>query len=104
MRAQTIRFLVLVLLSAGFLLSASNRKTFAADGDAAVMQEDRAFVQAAAKGDAAGVGKKVGWGFNRLGPEGKNPPGPGLLLAAREQVLRGWSGVEGQAPTYVRDG
>jgi len=104
MRAQTIRFLVLVLLSAGFLLSASNRKTFAADGDAAVMQADRAFVQAAAKGDAAGLGKMVDAEFTWTDAEGKTLTAEEVLRAVPKDALGDESGVEVSERTYGQVG
>ncbi len=104
MRAQTIRFLVLVLLSAGFLLSASNRKTFAADGDAAVMQADRAFVQAAAKGDAAALGKMLDAEFTWTDVDGKTLTGEEVLRAVPKDALGDESGVEVSERTYGQVG
>ena len=104
MRAQTIRFLVLVLLSAGFLLSASNRKTFAADGDAAVIQADRAFAQAAAKGDAAALGKMVDAEFTWTDAEGKTLTAEEVLRAIPKDALGDESGVEVSERTYGQVG
>jgi len=104
MRAQTIRFLVLVLLSAGFSLSASNRKTFAADGDAAVIQADRAFVQAAAKGDAAALGKMLDAEFTWTDVEGKTLTGEEVLRAVPKDALGDESGVEVGERTYGQVG
>jgi len=104
MRAQTIRFLVLVLLSAGFLLSASNRKTFAADGDAAVMQADRAFVQAAAKGDAAAIGKMLDAEFTWTDADGKTLTREEVLRAVPKGALGDESGAEVSERTYGQVG
>src|SRR5258705_10319929 len=104
MRAQTIRFLVLVLLSAGFSLSASNRKTFAADGDPAVIQADRAFVQAAAKGDAAALGKMLDTEFTWTDAEGKTLTGEEVLRAVPKGALGDESGVEVSERTYGQVG
>jgi hypothetical protein len=104
MRAQIIRFLVLVLLSAGFLLSASNRKTFAADGDAAVIQADRAFVQAAAKGDAAALGKMVDAEFTWTDVDGKTLAGEEVLRAVPTDALGDENGVEVSERTYGQVG
>ena len=104
MRAQTVRFLVLVLLSAGFSLSASNRKTFAADEDAAVIQADRAFVQAAAKGDAAALGKMLDAEFTWTDVEGKTLTGEEVLRAVPKDALGDESGVEVGERTYGQVG
>jgi hypothetical protein len=104
MRAQTIRFLAFVLLSAGISLSASNRKTFAADGDEAVIQADRAFVQAAAKGDAAALGKMVDAEFTWTDVDGKTLAGEEVLRAVPTDALGDESGVEVSERTYGQVG
>ena len=104
MRAQTVRFLVLVLLSAGFLLSASNRKTFTADGDPAVMQADRQFVQAAAKGNAVALGKMLDADFTWTDTEGKTLTGVEVLRAVPKDALGDESGVEVSERTYGQVG
>src|SRR5260370_37280603 len=104
MRAQTIRFLVLVLLSAGFSLSASNRKTVAADGDSAVIQADREFVRAAAKGDVAAIGKILDAEFTWTDVEGKTLTREEVLRAAPKDALGDESGVEVSERTYGQVG
>src|SRR5258708_6505985 len=104
MGVQAIRCLGLVLLSAGFLLSASNRKPFAADGDAAVIQADRAFVQAAAKGDAAGLGKMLDAEFTWTDVEGKTLTGEEVLRAVPKDALGDESGAEVSERTYGQVG
>src|SRR5258707_5068877 len=104
MRAQTIRFIVLGVLSGGFLLSASNRKTFAADEDAAVIEADRAFVQAAAKGDAAALGKMLDAEFTWTDVEGKTLTGEEVLRAVPKDALGDVSGVEVGERTYGQVG
>src|SRR5258708_22608474 len=104
MGVQAIRFLVLVWLPAGFLLSASNRKTFAADGDAGVIQADRAFVQAAAKGDAGALGKMVDAEFTWTDAEGKTLTAEEVLRAIPKDALGDESGVEVSERTYGQVG
>src|SRR6267142_3900313 len=104
MRVQTMRFLVLVLLSAGFLLSASNRKTFAAEGDPAVIQADRAFAQAVAKGDAAAIGKVVDAEFTWTDAGGKTLTREEVLRAVPKDALGDESGVEVSERTYGQVG
>src|SRR5260370_42344866 len=104
MRAQTIRFLVLVLLSAGFSLSASNRKTVAADGDSAVIQADREFVRAAAKGDVAAIGKILDAEFTWTDVEGKTLTREEVLRAAPKDALGDESGAEVSERTYGQVG
>jgi hypothetical protein len=81
MRAQTVCFLAVAFLSAATLLFATTRNTTAAEGNPAVMQVDREFVQAAGKGDAAAIAKMLDAEFTWTDTEGK-------ILAA-EEVLRG---------------
>ena len=56
MRARTLRFVAVAVFSASFVIPSGLRGALAAEGDPAVMQADRQFVQAAAKGDAAAIG------------------------------------------------
>jgi hypothetical protein len=104
MRAQTVRFLALVLLSAGFLLSATNRNTFAAEGDSAVMQADRQFVQAAAKADAAALGKMLDAEFTWTDTEGKTVSADEVLRAVPKDALGDESGVDSSERTYGQVG
>jgi hypothetical protein len=57
MRARTLRFVAVAVFSASFVVSSGVRNAFAAEGDPAVMQADRQFVQAAAKADSAAIGR-----------------------------------------------
>ncbi|HET6928684.1 MAG TPA: nuclear transport factor 2 family protein [Candidatus Acidoferrum sp.] len=100
MRARTIWFFVLVFLSAGTLLSVTSRNIIAADSDAAVMQADRAFVQAAAKGDAASLGKMVDAEFTWTDSEGKTLTREEVLRAVPKNALGDESGVEVSERTY----
>jgi len=100
MRAQTIRSLAFVLLSACFLLSAANRNSFAAEGDPAVMQVDRQFVQAAAKGDAAALGKMLDAEFMWTDVDGKTLTGEQVLRAVPKDALGDESGAEVSERTY----
>ncbi len=104
MCAQTVRFLPLVLLSAGCLLSVASRKTFATEGDPAVMQADRAFVQAVAKGDAAAIGKMLDAEFTWTDAEGKTIAAEEVLRAVPKDALGDESGVEVSERTYGQVG
>jgi hypothetical protein len=104
MRAQTVRFLALVLLSAGFLLSVTSRNTFAAKGDPAVMQADHQFVQAVAKADAAALGKVLDAEFTWTDTEGKTLTASEVLRAVPKDALGDESGVEVSERTYGQVG
>ena len=94
MRVQTIRALAFVFLSAGLLLTFGSRRAAAADGDPAVMQADRAFVQAAAKGDAAAIGKMVDAEFTWTDADGKTLTVAEVLHAVPKPALGDESGIE----------
>ena len=104
MRAQSVRFLALVLLSPGFLLSAGSPNTFAAEGDPAVMQADHQFVQAVAKGDAGTLGKMLDAEFTWTDTEGKTLTGEEVLRGVPKDALGDESGVEVSERTYGQVG
>ena len=104
MRAQSVRFLALVLLSPGFLLSAGSPNTFAAEGDPAVMQADHQFVQAVAKADAAALGKMLDAEFTWTDTEGKTLTGEEVLRGVPKDALGDESGVEVSERTYGQVG
>jgi hypothetical protein len=92
MRAQTVRFLASAFLSGAGLFFASSPNTAAAENDATVMQVDHAFVQAAAKGDAAAVGKMVDAEFTWTDAEGKTLTAEEVLRAVPKDPLGDESG------------
>jgi uncharacterized protein DUF4440 len=104
MRAQTIRFLALALLAVGLLIPVAQQKAFAAEGDPAVMQADRAFVQAVAKGDAAGLGKMLDMEFTWTDVDGKTLTAEEVLRAVPKDALGDESGVEVSERTYGQVG
>jgi len=104
MRAQTVRFLVFAFVLAATQLSVTSRNCFAADGDSAVMQADRQFVQAAAKGDAAAVGKMLDAGFTWTDAEGKTLAAEEVLRGVPKDALGDESGVEVSERTYGQVG
>ena len=104
MSARTIWFFVVVFLSSSTSLSVTSRNTIATDGDAAVIQADRAFVQAAAKGDAAGLGKMVDAEFTWTDAEGKTLTAEEVLRAIPKDALGDESGVEVSERTYGQVG
>jgi Domain of unknown function (DUF4440) len=99
MRAPTVRLLAVVFLSAT-LLSTTSRSTMAADGDPGVMQADRQFVQAAAKGDTAGLGNMLDAEFTWTDTEGKTIAAEEALRAVPKDALGDESGVEVSERTY----
>jgi hypothetical protein len=104
MRALTVRFLAFAFLSAGFLLSVISSNAIAAEGDPAVMQADHQFVQAAAKGDAAALGKLLDAEFTWTDTEGKTLAAEEVLRAVPKDALGDESGVELSERTYGQVG
>src|SRR5579859_943895 len=104
MRVQTIRALTFVCLSAGLLLAFGFRRAAAADGDPAVMQADRAFVQAVAKGDAAAIGRMVDAEFIWTDAEGKTLTAEDVLRAVPKDALGDESGAELSERNYGQVG
>ena len=104
MSARTIWFFVVVFLSSSTSLSVTSRNTIATDGDAAVIQADRAFVQAVAKGDAAAIGKVVDAEFTWTDADGKTLTADEVLRAVPKDALGDESGVEVSERTYGQVG
>jgi hypothetical protein len=104
MRAQTVCFLAVAFLSAATLLFATTRNTTAAEGDPAVMQVDREFVQAAGKGDAAAIAKMLDAEFTWTDTEGKTLTSEEVLRAVPKDALGDESGVEVSERTYGQVG
>jgi len=103
MRAQTVRLLAVVFLSAT-LLSSTSRSTMAADGDPAVTQADRQFVQAVAKGNTAGLGKMLDAEFTWTDTEGKTLAADEVRRAVPKDALGDEGGVEVSERTYGQVG
>jgi len=89
---------------AGLFIHTTQRNAFAAEGDAAVIQADRAFVQAAAKGDAAALGKMLDAEFTWTDVEGKTLTREEVLRAVPKDALGDESGVEVSERTYGQVG
>jgi len=104
MRARTLRFLAVAVFSASFLATSGVRSALAAESDSAVMQADRQFVQAAAKGDAAAVGKMLDAGFTWTDAEGKTLAAEEVLRGVPKDALGDESGVEVSERTYGQVG
>jgi hypothetical protein len=104
MRAQTVRFLAGVLLPAASLFFVNSPIMTAAEGDASVMQVDRAFVQAAAKGDAAAIGKMLDAEFTWTDADGKTLTREEVLRAVPKDALGDESGAELSERTYGQVG
>ena len=104
MRALTPRFLAIAFFTACLLIPVAERKTFAAESDPAVMQADRAFVQAAVKGDAATLGKMVDAEFTWTDADGKTLAREEVLQAVPKDTLGDESGAEVSERTYGQVG
>ena len=104
MRAQTVRFLARAFLSAASLFFASSPNTAAAEKDAALMQVDHLFVQAAAKGDVAALGKMLDAEFTWTDAEGKTLRAEEVLRGVPKDALGDESGAEVSERTYGQVG
>jgi hypothetical protein len=104
MRPLTTRLLVLGFLLTASVLFPASRNSFAAEGDPAVMQADRAFVQAVAKGDTAALGKMLDAEFTWTDTEGKTLTGEEVLRAAPKDAVGDESGAEVSERTYGQVG
>jgi Domain of unknown function (DUF4440) len=104
MCAQTRRSLALAFLTVGLLIPTLERKAFAAEGDTAVKQADRAFVQAAAKADATAIGKMLDAEFTWTDADGKTLTREEVLQAVPKDALGDESGAETSERTYGQVG
>jgi hypothetical protein len=102
MRAQTVRLLTIAFLFLSYSFGAS--PLVAAEADPAVMQADRQFVQAAAKGDVATLGKMLDADFTWTDTEGKTLTGEEVLHSVPKDALGDESGVEVRERTYGQVG
>ena len=104
MRSRTLRFLAVAVFSASFVIPSGVRNAFAAEGDRAVMQADRQFVQAAAKADAAGLRKTLDAEFTWADAEGKTLSAAEVLRGVPKDALGDESGAEVSERTYGQVG
>ena len=104
MRTRTLRFLAVAVFSASFVASSGVRSALAAEDDPAVMQADRQFVQAAAKADAAAIGKMLDASFTWTDAEGKTFAAEEVLRAVPKDALGDESGAEVSERTYGQVG
>jgi hypothetical protein len=102
MRVNTVGFVAVAFLLGSFCLT-TNRLA-AADADPAVMQVDRQFVQAVAKGDAEALGKMLDADFTWTDTEGKTLTAEEVLRAVPKDALGDESGVEVSERTYGQVG
>lgn len=104
MRAQTVRFLASAFLSATSVLFASSPNMAAAENDVTVKQVDHAFVQAAAKADAAALRKVLDAEFTWTDADGKTLTAAEVLRAVPKDALGDESGAEMNERTYGQVG
>jgi ketosteroid isomerase-like protein len=102
MRAQMVRLLAIAFLFLSYSFGAS--PLVAAEADPAVMQADRQFVQAAAKGDVATLGKMLDADFTWTDTDGQTLTGEEVLRALPKDALGDESGVEVRERTYGQVG
>jgi len=102
MRAQRVRLLATAFLFSSCSFAAS--WLAAAEADPAVIQADRAFAQAVAKGDAAALRKMLDAEFTWTDVDGKTLTGEEVLRAVPKDALGDESGVEVSERTYGQVG
>ena len=104
MRAQTVRFLAAAFLLAASLFFVISPIVTSAEGDASALLVDKAFVQAAAKGDAAAIGKMLDAEFTWTDADGKTLTREEVLRAVPKDALGDESGAEVSERTYDQVG
>jgi hypothetical protein len=102
MRVQAARIVAIGLLFLSFPVTAN--RLIAGEGDPAVMQADRAFLQAAAKGDGAALGKILDAEFTWTDADGKTLTAEEVLRAVPKNALGDESGAEVSERTYGQVG
>jgi hypothetical protein len=102
MRAQAARIVVIAFSFLSFSFTAHSLA--AAEGDPAVTQVDRAFVQAAAKGDSAAIGKMLDADFTWTDADGKTLTREEVLRSLPKDTLGDESGAEVSERTYGQVG
>jgi hypothetical protein len=100
MRAQRVCFLVLFWLAAGLLLSTASRDAFAAEGDQAVLQADRKFVQAASLENASLLARMLDENFTWTDANGQTLTSGEVLHSVPKPALGDESGMEITQGTY----
>ena len=100
MRAPILRFFAITIFSGGFLVSLVARQTVAADTDQAVLQADHQFLQAAAKADAAALGKLLDPDFTWTDSDGKTLSLADVLHAMPKPTLGDEGGIGFAERTY----
>jgi hypothetical protein len=102
MRVQPARLIAVAFLFVSF--SFATKRLLAAEADRAVMQADRQFVQAVAKGDEAAIGKMVDAEFTWTDADGKTLTAEEVLRTVPKDVLGDESGAEVSERTYGQVG
>jgi hypothetical protein len=102
MRVKATQISAIVFLAAALSLTAQH--LVAAESDAAVMQADRAFVQAAAKGDVAALRRMLDADFTWTDVEGKTISVQDMLRAVPKDALEDETGAEASERTYGQVG
>jgi len=102
MRVQAARIVAIGLLFLSFPVTAN--RLIAGEGDPAVMQADRAFLQAAAKGDGAVLRKMLDAEFTWTDADGKTLTAEEVLRAVPKNALGDESGDEVSERTYGQVG
>lgn len=104
MRTLTLRYFVLALLPAGGLLSTAATNIAAAQGDQAVLQADRKFVQAASLENGSLLARLLDDDFTWTDAEGKTLTAAEVLHNVPKPSLRDESGVDLTERTYGQVG
>lgn len=100
MRARTLDILVVALCSVGLFLSATVRKTLAADRDQAVLQADHKFVQAASLANSSLLTRMLDEDFTWTDAAGKTLTLAEVLHSVPKPALGDETGVDFTERTY----
>src|SRR6266849_2996118 len=99
MRRFDIRVLAIGILSGGFLLATLANCASAAADESSVLQADREFVQAAAKGDSAAVARLLDADFTWTDADGKTLSRAEVLSALPKPALGDETGAQQRRQT-----
>jgi hypothetical protein len=104
MRARTLRFLAVALLSASLLLPIAAPNTTAADTDQVVLQADRKFVQAASLQNGSLLARMLDDDFTWTDADGKTLTFAEVLHSVPKPILGDESGIDVTQRTYGQVG
>jgi hypothetical protein len=104
MRPQISRFLTVTFLASGLLLSLAAAQAAAAEGDAAVLQADRKFVQAASLANSSLLTRMLDDDFTWTDADGRTLTAAEVLREVPKPALGDEAGIDATERTYGQVG